>query len=146
MTCTSWWDAINLHISPTKGWGDMVVRGGRGGGREEWWGGGGAGQELGKVKVSQTFQLSEPLPHQWDSQRHWSRSIMEKRSYVCQVGLKGSKVVPHCTRLYTVLSSVYHHCCWIISKTLYLPLQSLPCLWWWKSFYFISSPLVASSD
>lgn len=47
------------HLISTKACGDMVARRGRGGGRE-----GGGGQELRKVKVCATFQLSELLPHQ----------------------------------------------------------------------------------
>lgn len=103
------------HFISTRGWSDIVVRRGRGGAREGWWGGG--GQELGKVKVWATFQLSEPLPHQWEITEALI-GINNGDACECMLSrVKRSKVVPYYSRLYTALSPMYHHSCWIIIKT-----------------------------
>lgn len=119
-------DDTFAHLISTKGWGDLVVRGRRGGGREGWWGG--RGQESGKVKVCVTFQLSEPVPHQWEITEALiginngdacGEPVMVPWSDQCMLSrVKGSKVVPHYSRFYNVLSPMYHHSCWIIIKTL----------------------------
>lgn len=84
----------------------MVVR--TGGGVEEGKADGG-GQELGKVKVCQTYQLSEPWPHQWEINR---ALIGINNGHACECmssRVKVSKVVPPFKRFYILLSPFYHH-------------------------------------
>lgn len=64
-----------------------------------------------KVKVCQTYQLSEPGPHKWEISR---ALIGINNGHACECmssRVKAPKVVPHFRRLYIVFLPIHHHSC-----------------------------------